>query len=224
MEIEPIDKFVLAGLQQRVQQTFGDVPCAIVNSNDKIRIMQRVFGEGKQITYPYVYLVIKSERVNTQSYNNGYLSRRGIVINVNSEDTYQTVRIMPVDFEVELTYVTNKFYSVEQGSIMSFARRMLMARRNGFLKFSIDYGARQFGIGVDVDDSISIPTRENITENETSMEITVSLTVHGYISEPVLGEKGKIGKFNVSPFANFPTPSKQIVSTQTFAFPDKKAQ
>jgi hypothetical protein len=47
--------------------------------------------------------------------------------------------------------------------------------------------------------------------------------VHGYISEPVLGEKGKIGKFNVSPFESNIFPPQQIVSTQTFAFPDREA-
>jgi hypothetical protein len=223
MEVQPIDYYILSGFQQRFQQTFGAVKCAYVNSNDKVRILQRVFGQGNEITYPYAYLVIKSQRVNAQSYNAGYLSRRGITINVNSEDTYQTVRIMPVDYEIECTYVTNKFSSVEQGSVMSFTRRMLMARRNGYLKFSVDYGSKQFGIGVEIDESVSIPIRENITENETSMEITVMATVHGYISEPVLGEKGKIGKFNVSPFDTSTYLSQQIVSTQTFAFPDREA-
>jgi hypothetical protein len=223
MEVQPIDYYILSGFQQRFQQTFGAVKCAYVNSNDKVRILQRVFGQGNEITYPYAYLVIKSQRVNAQSYNAGYLSRRGITINVNSEDTYQTVRIMPVDYEIECTYVTNKFNSVEQGSVMSFTRRMLMARRNGYLKFSVDYGSKQFGIGVEIDESVSIPIRENITENETSMEITVMATVHGYISEPVLGEKGKIGKFNVSPFDTSTYLSQQIVSTQTFAFPDREA-
>jgi hypothetical protein len=224
MDIQPLDYFILAGFQQRFQQTFGAVKCAYVNANDKVRILQRVFGQGNEITYPYAYLVIKSQRVNAQSYNPGYLSRRGMVINVNAEDTYQTVRIMPVDYEIECTYVTNKFSSVEQGSVMAFARRLLMARRNGYLKFSVDYGAKQFGIGVDIDESVTIPSRENITENETSMEITVNATVHGYISEPVLGEKGKIGKFNVSPFdTSTALNPQQIVSTQTFVFPDREA-
>lgn len=223
MEIKPIDEFVLAGLQQRVQQTFGAVKCAYVNSNDKVRIINRVFGEGNQLTYPYAYLVIKDIRSNTQTYNSGYFSRRGLVINVSSEDTYQTVRVLPADFIIELTYVTNKFHAVEQGSILSFARRLLMARRNGYLKFSIDYGMKNFGIGVDIDDNVSIPSRENITENETSMEITVPITVHGYISEPVLGEKGKIGKFNVNEFDTKIYPNQQIVSSQTFTFPNKKA-
>jgi hypothetical protein len=100
---------------------------------------------------------------------------------------------------------------------------MLMARRNGYLKFSVDYGSKQFGVGVEMDESVTIPSRENITENETSMEITVTATVHGYISEPVLGEKGKIGKFNVNPFDTSTYLNQQIVSTQTFAFPDREA-
>jgi hypothetical protein len=221
-EIQPLDYFVQAGFQQRFQQTFGAVKCAYVDVNDKIRIIQRVFGEGNQVQYPYAYLVVTRLAVNEHSYNPGYLSRRGIVINVSAKDTYQTVRILPADFEIECTYITNKFQAVEQGSVMSFARRWLMARRNGYLKFSIDYGKKQFGVGVTMDEAVDIPIRENITEAETSMEITVRATVHGYVSEPVLGEKGRINKLNVNNFeASIYPPNQVVVSTQTFTFPDR---
>lgn len=217
-EIQTLDYYVLAGFQQRFQQTFGAVKCAYVNANDKVRILQHVFGEGEQITYPYAYLVLKRMGVNEHSYNPGYLSRRGVVININTKNTYQTVRILPVDFEIECTYVTNQFQSIDQGSVLAFSRRWLTARRNGYLKYSIDYGNKQFGIGVDMDDNVHIPIRENITESETSMEIVVSCTLHGYISEPVLGEKGRVNQFNVNQFDTQLYPNQQIVSTQSFTF------
>lgn len=222
-EIQPIDYFVLAGFQQRFQQTFGAVKCAYVNANDKTHIIQRLFGEGTQVTYPYAYLVLKRQAANHESYNPGYLSRRGIVVNISSKNTYQTVRILPVDFEIEITYITNKFQSVEQGSITAFANRWLMARRNGYLKFSVDYGTNQFGIGVTLDEGVQIPIRENSTEAETSMEIVCSATIHGYISEPVLGEKGRVNQFNVSPFDTKVYTNQQIVSTQSFTFPGRNS-
>jgi hypothetical protein len=221
-EIQPLDYFVLAGFQQRFQQTFGGVKCAYVNANDKARIIQRVFGEGETLTYPYAYLVVKRQGINEHSYNPGYLSRRGIVVNISDKNTYQTVRILPVDFDIECTYVTNEFRSVGQGSALAFVRRWLMARRNGYLKFSVDYGTNQFGIGVDMDENIPIPIRENITEAETSLEIVCNCVIHGYISEPILGEKGRVNQFNVNSFDTKIYPNQQIVSTQTFTFPDRE--
>lgn len=217
--IQPIDYLVLAGFQERFQQVFGAVKCAYINANDKTKILQRIFGEGQQIEYPYAFFEIQHVEVNTQSYNSGYLSRRGIVINVDSDSTVQTARIMPTNFELEITFVTNKFQSVEQGSVMSFARRWLMARRNGYLKSSVNYGTKQFGVGVTLDESVNIPSRGNITDTETSMSIVTRAMIHGYTSEPVLGQKGKVNQFNVT--GSVGGVNGQVVSSQFFAFPEK---
>jgi hypothetical protein len=131
-----------------------------------------------------------------------------------------TFRVLPVNFEVEVVYVTNKFDSVEQGSVMAFARRWLLARRGGYLKFSIDYGQKQFGVSVTTPDSLTIPSRENIVESETKYEITTNITIHGYISEPTLGQKGIANKLNVN--GEVGGVNGQVVSTQFFAFPQKE--
>jgi hypothetical protein len=218
MEIQPIDYLVLAGFQERFQQVFGAVKCAYINANDKTKILQRVFGEGAQITYPYAYFEIKHVDRNANTYNGGYMSRRGLVMNINSDSTVQTVRILPCNFELEVTYVTNRFQSVEQGSVMSFVRRWLGAGRNGYLKTSVNYGRLQFGIGVTLDEGLNIPSRGNIVETETSFMLTATATVHGYISEPVLGQKGKVNQFNVN--GSVGGINGQIVNTQFFAFPE----
>ena len=219
IEIQPIDYLVLAGFQDRFQQVFGAVKCAFINANDKTKILQRVFGEGKQIEYPYATFEIKHVSHNTQTYNSGYMSRRGMVVNIDSNSTYQTVRVMPTDFEIDIEYTTNKFQSVEQGSVMAFTRRWLLARRNGYLKCSVDYGKLQFGIGVTLDEGVNVPSRANITENESSMVIAVRAIIHGYTSEPVLGQKGKVNQFNVN--GEVSGVNGQVVSTQFFAFPDQ---
>ncbi len=216
--IQSIDHLVFAGFQQRFQQVFGCKKCLIINSNDKTKILERVFGEGKTLEYPYAYFVIQSMGANAETYNTHAMARRGMVVNVDSEGTLQTVRMVPTNFVMEVTYVTNKFESVEQGSVLAFVRRWLLARRVGYLKFSVNYGRLQFGIGNTMDESVTIPQRENITENETSYNVTASITVHGYTSEPVLGRQGKVTQVRQNTaVANAGT----VVSSQYFEFPQQ---
>jgi len=218
--VQPLDMFVMEGFAQRFQQVFGCAKCAFINQNDKTKVLDALFGQGKTLTYPYAYFVIQTTSVNNESYNPHQWVRRGIRIGVRSDDTIQMARIQPTNFDIEVTYVTNKFDSIEQGSVRAFVRRWLLARRAGYLKFSVDYGLKQFGIGLTLAESINIPQRENIVEQETKYEITVLATIHGYISEPYTAKMGKTNQINVN--AQIGGVNSQIVSSQFFAFPTEE--
>jgi hypothetical protein len=159
---------------------------------------------------------------NTETYNAHPLGRRGIVFNVSSESSYQTVRVLPTNFEIEINYVTNKFQSVEQGSVQAFVRRWLLARRFGYLKTVVPYGNRRFGIGMTLNDSVPIPQRENVTETETKYDVVTTAVIHGYVSEPVVSEIGKVNKVNVN--EGIQLPNGKVVSTQTFTFDRNQQQ
>lgn len=220
--IQPIDYLVLAGFQKQFQQVFGCAKCAFINASDKTKVLERLFGRGKPLEYPYAYFEIKKVGDNNTAYNAHNMMRRGMVLNVDSADTVQTVRIIPTDFDIDITYVTNKFQSVDQGSVMAFARRWLLARRAGYLKTSIDYGRMQFGVGITMDSGVSTPSLSNITDSETSFPISVSATIHGYTSEPVLGQQGKVNTFNVN--GDIGGVNGKVVSTQFFAFPQNSQE
>lgn len=196
-QIQPIDYFIFAGFQKRFQQEFL-CRCAFINQNDKTRILERIFGEGNPLTYPYAYFELQAVSANNESYNANDLGRRGLIVNENSDSTLQTARLLPVNFEIDITFITNKFMGVEQGSVMAFTRRWMFGRRFGYLKFSIDYGLQNINIGVTSGESVSIPQRENITESEAKYELKVNSIIHGYVSEPVLGIKGDAKKINLT--------------------------
>lgn len=226
-KIQPIDNFVFIGFQQRFQQVFDCNQCLFTNEHEKTKILQRIFGEGEPLEYPYAYFSLTSISANTESYNAHSMMRRGIVINVNNENTVQTVRVIPTNFELELHYVTNKFESIDQGSVRAFARRWLLARRAGYLKFNIKYGRLSLGVNLTLPDSISIPSRDNIVEGTTDYDVSVNLTIHGYTSEPILGTYGKTNKINANTSigGTFDSTTKTnvpiIVSQQTFEFPPR---
>jgi hypothetical protein len=216
--IEPIDYLVLNGFQQRFQQVFGAVKCAYINANDKTKILQRLFGD-EPLSYPYATFEVRRVEENDTSYNPHRFLRRGLVLDVASDTEIRTVRVLPTNFEIDIEYTTNKFQSIDQGSVMAFCRRWLLARRLGYLKTSINYGRHQFGIGVTLDPGIDTPSRENVVENETSYRIQCKAVIHGYTSEPALSHQGKVTQFNVN--GQVGGVKGQIVSTQFFAFPEK---
>lgn len=187
MDIKPVESFVFEGLVSRMQQTFA-CQTVFTTANDKTRTLARL-REGSGVQYPYIFMMISSFARNPESYATNRLARRG-VMNVVEEQQGLTVRLIPVNFEVEVEFITNKFEAVEQGAVTSFARRWLFAQRCGYLKFNIMYGRLQLPISVTMSDSVPIPPLENKVEQESAYKITTTLTVHGWISEPSLGTEG----------------------------------
>jgi hypothetical protein len=194
MNIRPIEDYVFEGLSQRVQQVFNCI-CLHTSFNDKTKVLSRVF-QGKPIEYPYIFMTTTSISHNPESYTTNIMARRGLVTTIN--DTAQTVRIMPANFEIELEYITNKFQGLEQGSVIAFARRWLFARRCGYLRFNIRYGRLDLWISPALNESVAIPQLDNKVETETAYKTTVTMTVHGYISEPTLGSQGVISEILIN--------------------------
>jgi len=211
--IQPIENFVFEGLSKRMQQVFGCI-CIHTNANDKTKALARVF-EGRPVVYPYMFIVLQSLSQNTDSYTTNRLARRGLVIQT-SEGQSQTVRMLPANFEFEIEYVTNKFQSLEQGSVLAFTRRWLFARRCGYLKFNIKYGRLALWIASTLGDTVTVPTLENKVEAETAYKSTVNLTVHGYLSEPELGTQGVVQDVRLNEF--IVDADGSVPGSQFFAF------
>jgi len=188
MKLQPIDDFVKAGFQERMQQQFKR-PMIYVTSPDKSRTVEHML-DGKRLEYPYLTALMQLSP-NTESYNPNFISRKGLVALVDADGlTAHRVRILPTNFDVEITYYTNKFSGPEDDNVSFFIRRWLFARRNGSLSFTINYGRLKSGIQVTASDQVPFTPRDAPTEGISEYQVTTSATIHGYISEPVLGTVG----------------------------------
>lgn len=94
------------------------------------------------------------------------------------------VRFLAVDFNVAFQYVTNSFKQAQKA-----AGFWLFARKNGWLKFDVQYGRTHFGIGFDLDSSISLPQREADLEDISEYTLEANLVVNGFLSFPTLMEQ-----------------------------------
>lgn len=212
--LQPIDDFIFRGFEERFQQVFGCTQCAFINQNDKTQILSRLF-DGDEITYPYAWFEIETTTNSVETYSANYFVRRGLDIGVHGDKIYRA-RLAPTTFSISINYVTLQFDGVMPGSVRSFIRRWSMGRRAGYMKFKVNYGRVQFGIRVDLDDSLSIPKRENVTETEPVYTITAGAQIHGYVSDPVISEIGKISHFDVQ--TSIEGAAANVAGSQFFPF------
>lgn len=183
------------GLSQRISQVFGCI-CLWNSANDEMKALARVFS-GRKVEYPYAFMKVGSLAANPESYNTNMMARRGLTTTVSDGFTNQ-VRLLPANFEVEVKYVTNRMQGFEQGSVLAFSRRWLFARRCGYLKFNIKYGKLALWIASTLSETVTTPELGNKVEQETAYSTVATLTIHGYVSEPILGMQGTVQSLQVN--------------------------
>ncbi len=190
MAIRPVESYLFEAVQRKFYQTFG-CPTVITNGYEKTRALQTLLG-GK-VQYPYALIKSTAIARNQNSYPSKSMARRAKpVLVMASDNTMYTAKLMPALFTFEVEYSTDQFDLSVDRSVLSFARRWLFASVGGYLKFELEYGMLRLGIDVELDESLTIPERPNIVEQETAYKVIGTFIVKGYISEPQLQQQGKL--------------------------------
>jgi hypothetical protein len=193
--LEPVDKLVRGGFIQRITQEFR-AKAQFTTSPDQLATLKAEYGNN-QPKYPYFFLVIQTISPNTDSYNPNRLARQGVPVRASVDGKqFQAAKLIPTNFDVEVTYVTPRFADdgAELDSVTGFVRRWLFARRNGAMNFGIDYGFTKLAICCTLSDFISIPKRDSPSEGESLYPVITNATIHGFMSEPSLQTRGRINE------------------------------
>lgn len=186
--IQPVDSFIREGVARKLTEQFR-APAIFVSAPDALKNLKLMLG-NKQPEYPYIFLRQQSVAPNPDSYNAHRLVREGVPVQF-SKNQFSMARILPVNFMVELTFITNK-QSGDLDSVEGFTRRYLFMRRNGAMSFTVGYGMTSLPITYTLDESVTTSPRENPADAESIYTLVTNLTIHGYISEPSLGTRGRI--------------------------------
>lgn len=195
-QVQPVDTLVNEGLAQKIKQQFR-APAFFVSSPDKLRQLQVLQG-NQPVEYPYIFLNVQSWSAASDRYNSNRLSRQGVPVRLTTGgNQYELARIIPVNFEIEVTYVTNKYDGLED-SVQGFARRWLFVRRNGSANFTVNYGLTDLPVTYTIGEALSLPPRESPTDQESAYQVVGNLTLQGYISEPMLGVRGRVSQIILS--------------------------
>ena len=191
--LQPVDEFVFHGLSQKMQQSF-QATSVYQTSPDKLKALQTVLN-GKTPEYPFVFLNVQTWRAASDRYHSRRLATEGLPVRLTGDNgQVELARVVPTNFEVEVSFVTNAYDSRDQRimSVKDFARRWLFCRRNGALNFTVNYGMTNFPVTCVLGESTTMPSRETPVDAEPVYTATATLTVQGYTSEPVLAQRGRI--------------------------------
>lgn len=216
--IQPVDALIRTGFAQQMTRQFR-AKSFYTTSPDKLKALQQLLGNAP-VEYPYIFLNVQSTSPNNDSYNPHRLSRHGIPVALNTDNNQlQMARVIPVNFEIEVTFVTNK-YSGDLDSVQGFVTRWMMVRRTGALQFNVDYGLSQLSISYMLSDNVPTPPRENPADSESVYQIITTATVHGYVSEPELGTRGRVNRIVLADVTDVQLQALglQGANAQTFSF------
>ena len=220
-KVYTIEELVLTGFKERFTKVFS-CPCEISNAYDIIQEQKRIRG-GKPFKYPYAFISMNSIQLG-DTFNSHRMGRYGIITNEkgSSGNIANRINTVPVSFELGIRYITNSLYG-NSYSVMSFTRNWLMARRFGYLKYTIVYGGIYFNIASELAEQISLPTRENITETESKYDIETSLELKGFISLPIAKTAPLVNDINVQAKVGDITENGVVVGHTFFEYRKKNS-
>lgn len=215
--IQPVDALIRGGFAQKMTEQFRS-PTIWTTSPDKLAALKAML-KNEQPQYPYMFLVEQSISPNHDSYASHRLARYGVPV-LYSDDKREVyyARLIPQNFEIEVTFITDRFDG-DLASVDGFARRWQFALRNGFLHYRLNYGLTAMDITVMLNDTLSIPSRDNPAESESIYQVVANATIKGYISEADLGVRQRVLEVEADARVASSLQQAQEGATQFFPFP-----
>lgn len=214
--VDPIESFVFAGLQKKFIEVF-EAPSIWVTSTDKTKAIQKLFGNvasgatESNIQYPYAFLTVASVSPSDSRGNIRALGLYGMTVSI-SDDQKRAYRakLQPVDFTVTVEYVTNSYTDV-----LKFVNTWLFSRREGWLRFNVQYGLLSTSTSVVQDGNVSYPLKEADLGNVQEYTINATMVVESYISFAVLQEQQIVDTVVEE---NLISANQPILNTSTWSF------
>ncbi len=178
--LAPIETLAFDGFAQRVQRVTG-VPAFWDSADDGVQVLKRT---GTSVRYPYITLTHESTVESTDRGNTHVSSHRGKHV-LMSDDQKRAFKVMflPATMVVRVKYFGDS--SIHRRTV---AHGLLFARRNGWFKFSVPYGAVSFDINPTIPESIDLPLPTSDQSGPKMFGLDFTVDVAGYISYPELLE------------------------------------
>jgi hypothetical protein len=180
-----VEGLIERGIQERFTETFDGCPLVFTNTSNKKEVVAKLL-ETKEIPYPFAIASFATMAIpeGPTSYKPHTLLRRGLIGQTSSDHTLAyKVGLIPCDIMYEVHY-----FHTGQTEIKRYAKKWLFATLGAKLNTTVTYGVANLDIRVDLDRSVTIPTREANPSEQPEYDITSNFLVHGYLSEDLLGK------------------------------------
>lgn len=191
-KLVPVEEIIFDGLARRFQRVMG-FPCVWKTADDEVQILKRT---GAGLRYPYATLFHSATEIASNRENTQATSRRGASVLVSDDQRRQfKVMYLPANLTVDVTIFEDSAQRAR-----THLHRALFASRQGWFKFSVNYGAQNFDIGCVGPTSISFPRATSDQDADKRYILEFPLVMDGKISESVLMEEQIIDSVQVSTY------------------------
>lgn len=180
-KLVPVENHLFDGFQLRFQEVFG-APSVWTTTTDRVRAIDRLFPDKNKnnVQYPYALFKLTSGTLSLERRHNRDLATRGIPVEKSTdENSALYVRLLPMDYTVQIEYITNSF-----SDVLAFTSAWVFAAKQGRLAFQIKYGMSSLDIKSTLEASINYPQREGDSQSAAEYIAEVSVVIEGFTSEP----------------------------------------
>lgn len=169
---------IVLGRQLNIKQ-----PVLTTSNNPVQQFLNR--GDGREdapvVDYPLFWTKPRGFQLNHQSpYSPSRMAKSPLTeLYVATEDgSYQSVRLIPAVYQVEVTFLTN-----DTNDALMFASNWVAMARSGKIDFNFSYLGINLSIYIEPSDSVDVPEFDQ-GEDINHVQVTTSLNVHGYVELP----------------------------------------
>ena len=191
-KLVPIETQSLEGLARRVQRVTG-VSAFWDSAGDGVQVLKRT---GTSVRYPYITLTHASTKEATDRGNTHVSSHRGKHV-LMSDDGKRAFKVMFLPANLDIRF---QYFGDDSVARRTTAHGILLARRNGWFKFSISYGAASFDINPIFPESIPFPDPTSDQDGPKMFGLDFSIDLSGFISYPEVVEGQVIDSLHLSAF------------------------
>lgn len=176
----PIENFIFAGIVDIVKSVFKTSKVTFISTSDRFRISKLRESVEKNLTPPQCFLHLTSMTIDPSNRGNvRAMARNGTYTSTTKdENAVRNIRIIPVQFNVEMIYITPDF---AEG--VRFAKRWLMSSQRGSLHFTVNYDSVAVDIPIHLDPSVNVPDKDTSAEVINTYEYLTTMEVVGYMSD-----------------------------------------
>lgn len=216
--LQPIEHFVLEGLQKQLSRVFK-CRFLLLQSTDKKPQLEKLRGEARNpsatASYPFGFMVINSLNKVEDAYNQKAMVIQGQHVFKANENKAYYATVLPIQMMVNVELYANSFTSV-----LKFANDWLFAPHLGTLHFNVSYGRTSYPVQVTTNTQLQIPQREAELDNVQEYLVTSDLTIRGWMSRARLAEQEIADKIEVAYNMTEPSTLAQSAGQDSFwAFP-----
>lgn len=188
--IQPLEVYILAGLQRRILQVFGLTVDIKMNPDPYLQP-----DGNRKLDYPLAYLRFNTIEPRNAEDNAVRGADKTWFYGVDDQHatSVRAYRVVNVMLDLDMHHVTNKW-----ADTLKVMNAWMFAWRHNSLNFDVMYDGTKFGVKVQLQGDVQVPFEEGGMDEGIRYEFQGRIQVWGFVSQMVEVKKDVVKQVNIS--------------------------